>query len=261
MHKSISMYANALRCTPGHVRRYIRQGKIPSAQLIPSRFGRPSWSITDCSPEAIADLKVRVQGQPKLPSPVTFHEPVPVFRVGKNQNGKTVLGVEIIWEPAWRPLRAKDAIGAGHDVITRFTMLGEGLSWDDLRRPPTTIVGGLRRVEASHQEKIKAFEQKRLKYLRKWVSPSSPEDQQFIQKLLADINLANIREAAEYLALYHRRYDVPITYKTLARVLGISKSSLYRQYRRKLIQSALRGARSAATSPTQGTIRKRDELE
>jgi len=261
VHKSISLYADALGCTPGNVRRYIRQGKIPSAQLIRSRFGRPGWSITDCSREAIADLKMRVRRQPRHPWPAAFHEPVPVLSVGKNQTGKTVLRDEVIWEPTWRPLRAKDAIGAGHDMITRFAMLGEGLSWDDLRRPPTVMVGGLRRIEASHHEKIKAFEQKRLKYLRKWVSPNSREDQQFIKSLLADINLANISEAAEYLALYHRRYDVPITYETLAQTLGISKSSLYRQYKRKLIQLALRRARSAATSPIQGTIRRRDELE
>jgi hypothetical protein len=261
MHKSLWIYADALGCTPGQVRRYIRRGRISSAKLIRSRLGRPSWSISDCSPEAIADLKVRIDGQRRRPLPVTFHEPVPVKTVGRAENGKVVLGVEIIWDPTWRPLRANNAVGAGHDVITRLAMLSEGLSWDDLRSPPTTIVGALRRVEASHQEKIRAFEQKRLKYLRKWVSPTSPDDQQLIQKVLADINLANLSEAAEYLAVYHRRYDVPITYKTLARVLGISKSSLYRQYGRKLIQNALRGARSGATSPTQGTISTRNELE
>jgi hypothetical protein len=119
---------------------------------------------------------------------------------------------------------------------------------------------GLRRVEPAHQEKIKAFEQKRREWLQKWVSPASPTDQEEIQKLFGDINRANIMEAAQYLAVYHRRYEIPITHRTLGRVLGISKSSLYRQYGRELIKIALRKARSAATSPTPGMIRRRSEL-
>ena len=260
MHKSISIYAKAVGCTEGQIRRYIRQNRIPSARLIRSRVGRPVWSISDCSPEAIADLKARIKAERRFLPPVIFHEPIQIRTIGKTQNGKLVPVFEIVWRSTWRPLRAHNAVAAGHDVITRLALLSEELSWDDLHSPPTIMDAGLRRVEPLHQEKIKAFEQKRLDYLRKWVSPSSLIDQQDIQKILADINRANIMEAAEYLALYHRRYEIPITHRILARVLGISKSSLYRQYGRELIKIALGQARSAATSPTQGTIRTRSEL-
>ena len=260
MHKSISIYAQALDCTEGQIRRYIRQNRIPSARLIRSRVGRPAWSISDCSPEAIADLKARIKGERRLLPPVIFYEPIQERTIWKAPNGKVASVVEITWRPAWVPLRANSTVAAGHDVITRLALLSEGLSWDDLRSPPTVLNAGLRRVQPLHQEKIKAFEQKRLDYLRQWVSPSSPDDQHVIQKLLADINRANISEAAEYLALYHRQYDIPITHRMLARVLGISKSSLYRQYGRELIKIALCEARSAAISPTQGTIKTRSEL-
>jgi hypothetical protein len=286
MHKSISIYANALGCTPGHIRRYIREGKIPSAQLIRSRFGRPNWSITDCSRSAIADLKTRIAGQRRLRAPVTFQEPVPSLMLRESQDGKGVLGAEIIWQPMWRSLRGNDAVAAKHDVITRVALLSVGLSWHDIRNPNSTIDPmGRRRIEPLDQQKIQAFEENRLKWLRRWllrdptdsftfeydkmqrayirksVSPVSEPDRKTLEKLLVDINRANIMQAAAYLALYHRRYSIPITYRTLARVLGVSKSSLYRQYGRELVEMALRSTRLAARSPTQGTISTRNELE
>lgn len=286
MHKSIFMYAKALRCTPGHVRRYIREGKIPSARLIPSRFGRPSWSIGDCSPRAIADLKTRIVGHRKFRAPVIFHQPAQPRLVREPRNGKTTLRAEIIWHPMWRSLRSYDAVHGLHDIITRLAMLSEGLSWHDVRNPCSTLdLAGRRRIAPLDKEKIQAFEKKRRDWLkawllrdpmnsfvfefdrkrrawaRKWISPASEPDRDRVRKLFANVNRANVMQAAEYLALYHRRYDVPITYQTLAQVLGISKTSLYRQYGRKLVQDALWGARSAAKSPTQGTISARNELE
>jgi hypothetical protein len=119
---------------------------------------------------------------------------------------------------------------------------------------------GLCRVEPAHQEKIKAFRKKRRQWLRKWMGPCSRTEHKEIQKLFGDVNRAIIIQAAQYLALYHRRYDIPITHRILARILGISKSLLYRRYGRELIKDALREARSLATSPTQGMIRTRSEL-
>jgi len=255
MHKSISEYAEALRCTEGQIRRYIRQNKIPSARLIRSRVGRPAWSITDCSPAAIADLKARIQAERKLRRAVIFHEPVRIRKIGISPDEKA----RPIWCPTWCP-REWDPVIAGHDVITRLALLSEGLTWGDLRSPPTVMSAGLRRIEPLHQEKIKAFEKKRLDWLRKWVCSVSDTDRKELRKLLGDVNRANIILAAEYLALYHRRDDVPITHRTLARVMGVSKSSLYRQYGRKLIKIALHLAQSAATSPTQGMITPSSEL-
>lgn len=93
------------------------------------------------------------------------------------------------------------------------------------------------------------------------MSPVPESDRKTLEKLLVDINRANIMQAAAYLALFHRRHSIPITYRTLARVLGISKSSLYRQYGRQLVEMALRSVRLAARSPTLGTISTKKELE
>jgi len=283
MHKSIAIYSKILGCTAGQVRRYIRQNRIPSARLMRSRVGRPSWAISDCSPEAIADLKARTCAERRLPRPVVFHEPAPARMGGETLNGQAVQSVEIPWCPMWRPLKW-DATSARHDVITRLALLSQGLSWDDLRKPTTIMVDGRRRVEPALDEKIKAFEEKRLEWLRRWVlrdptdsftfeydkkrrawtrksvSPPSEPDRNRLEKLLVDINRANIMQAAAYLALYHRRHSIPITYRTLARVLGISKTSLYRQYGRALIGDALCSSRLAATSATQRTIRTTIEL-
>ena len=286
MHKSIALYAKALGCTPGQVRRYIRHDAIPSAKLIRSRFGRPSWSIPDCSPATIANLKLRIAVQRSRRAPVIFQEPVPSLTLRESQDGRGVLGAEIIWQPMWRSLRRYDTVHARHDVVTRVAMLSEGLSWHDIRNPNTTIdPAGRRRIEPLDQQKIQAFEKNRLEWLRRWllrdptdsftfeydkkqrawtrksVSPPSELDRKTLEKLLVDINRANIMQAAAYLALYHRRHSIPITYRTLARVLGISKTSLYRQYGRVVIGEALCSSRLAATSSTQRTIRTTSELE
>ena len=176
---------------------------------------------------------------------------------GETPDGK----IETMWHPMWRP-RDRDAVTAGHDVITRLALLTEGLSWGDLRNPPTFMdAHHHRRVRPAHQKKVDAFEQKRREYLRKWVSPRSSSERKKIAKLLSDMKRANIMQAAQYLALYHCRFGIPMMYKTLACVLGIAKSSLYRQYGRELIQGALQSACSAAVSPTQEMIKTRHELD
>jgi len=141
MHKSIALYAKALGCTPGQVRRYIRHDAIPSAKLIRSRFGRPSWSIPDCSPATIANLKLRIAVQRSRRAPVIFQEPVPSLTLRESQDGRGVLGAEIIWQPMWRSLRSYDTVHARHDILTRMAMLSEGLSWHDIRNPNTTRQG------------------------------------------------------------------------------------------------------------------------
>ena len=93
------------------------------------------------------------------------------------------------------------------------------------------------------------------------MSPVSESDRKNLEKLLVNIDRVNVMQAAAYLALYHRRHSVPITHRTLARVLGISKRSLYRRYGHELIGAALRRSRSAAISAPQGTARTTSELE
>ena len=192
---------------------------------------------------------------------------------------------EINWHPMWRSVRRYDAVYGVHDIIIRLAMLSEGLSWHDIRNPYTTLDRtGRRRIGLLDKEKMEAFKENRVKWLRRWVfrdstdaftfeydkkqrayvrkslSPVSQSERKKLEKLLVDMNRANIMQAAAYLALYHRRHTVPITYRTLASVLGISKSSLYRQYGRELVEMALRLARLAARSPTQGTISTVKEL-
>jgi hypothetical protein len=183
-------------------------------------------------------------------------------------------------------LQSYDAVYETHDIIIRLAMLSEGLSWHDIRNPYSTIdLGGCRRIGPLDKEKIESAEKNRLKWLRtlllsdpkdsfifeydkqqrahvrKSVSPVSESDRRNLEKLLMNIDRANIMQAAAYLALYHRRHNIPITYRTLARVLGISKSSLYRRYGRELIGAALRTSRSDAISAPQGTARTTSELE
>jgi hypothetical protein len=255
MHKSILIYAKALHCTPGQVRRYIRQNRIPSARLTRLKVGRPAWAIIDCSPSAIAELKETVAAQKTALRTsawrVTFHEAVRERTIVMAPNGESLLRHEIVWRPTMRA-REWNAIAAGHDVITRLALLRQNLSWEELCNPSTKLDDrGLRKIEPVDQERREAFERKRRKYLRYWITPHSQRTKRMIQRFLGDLARTNIMEAASYLALYYRRYGIAVNHRTLARVLGVSKSSLYRHYGQELVKRALCHARAAAASPTQ----------
>jgi hypothetical protein len=70
---------------------------------------------------------------------------------------------------------------------------------------------------------------------------------------------SDITQAAQWLAIFHRTHGIEITYRSLARVLGMSKSALYRTYR-GLVGEALKSAKRKAMFPTQkDTRQKKDE--
>ena len=75
---------------------------------------------------------------------------------------------------------------------------------------------------------MKAFE--RTKYLLLfglYKSPSSFTYRWAMRRLNVSLQRMDIMQAAGQLALYHRIYGIEIRCKTLARLLGMSKSSLY----------------------------------
>jgi len=68
-----------------------------------------------------------------------------------------------------------------------------------------------------------------------------------------EFQTVDIMQAALHLGLYHKLYgtEIEIGHQNLGRVLGISKSTLYRRYGKKTVNEALRVAHRYAQSGTQ----------
>src|SRR5205823_5276307 len=100
------------------------------------------------------------------------------------------------------------------------------------------------------EEKILAFEQTESELLYGLLKPPDSEQYQNAHRILTkDLREADIIRAAEHLAIFHHSHGIEITYASLARVLGMSKSSMYRTYR-GLVEGALKLAHKKAASPT-----------
>ena len=243
MHKSVDKYSKAVGCTPGQIRRYIRSGLIPSAELVKPRMGRPFWVIEDVSGEAIGTLKAKL-ASPCLTRP-TFFEPALRQICEKTPNG--TLGVtrnKIYWRPIHKSLDGDNG-STFIEIVERIALLFHGLTPNDLfqdRRRP---------VDAAHEKKMNAYERTKYRLLfGLHKSPSSFTHRWVWRTLNKSLRRTDIIHGAQQLALYHRIYGIETNYKTLGQVLGMSKSTLYRNYG-ELVGEALQIARANALGPTQ----------
>lgn len=285
MHKSLALYCEALDCSASQVRRYIRAGLLPSAQLQKGPTGRPAWVIKDTTPKAIQQLNRLLQLR-GVKRPV-FMEPVKPTEAG---------GVEVYWRaPFDSHLRAEcNDLSLVHETIDRLALLKHGLRPSDLLSAATPTYedrGGMKiapsdnsyyskfkrlesgfrpgqeyysppgmRVRPEHEAKILEYERTKGRLIAALFKPETSFAHQWIWRFLLSRSLRaiDIDHAAAHLALHHRIIGIEINYKTLARVLGMSKSAMYRTYGGALISAALKYARGRAASSTQ---MDRQELE
>jgi hypothetical protein len=249
MHKSLTTYANALNCTPGQVRRYIREGHIPSAVLEPAPIGRPFWVIRDESEKAIEELRRNLRFIRRR-TPV-FHEPVRQTCIWQVENAPPSARETVFWQPVFLH-ESRDFEADIFDRIYRFSLLRHRLTTENLRHPPTYVEMGLRRLVPQHGEIEKAHRRTVRRFVLATVAPRNSFRRRWIKRKFGRPPRKSVStEAARQLGRYHRSHGVEINYKNLAAVLGFSKSKLYRKFTSAQIKEALVVARKLSVTPTQ----------
>ncbi len=250
MHKSISLYASALKCTPGHLRRHIRAGLIPSAKLVKGKKGRPGWVIEDASPETIRTVagKLQIKGYRRP----TFWEPrvVDQFET-KSADGRPSLSREIHWREIF-VAPPKDYLSVLFDLADRAALVRHALTRDDLLNPPVHYPDKYHCVTLpAHEIKERAYYRTQRRLLTALFRPPTSLPFRWVKRM-ADVSIATIdvMQAALQLARYHRLHAIKIDHRNLSMVLGISKSTLYRRYD-SLVSAALRLAHKHGRSTTQ----------
>jgi hypothetical protein len=256
MHKSLALYASALKCTAGQIRRHIRAGLLPSAKLVKGRTGRPGWVIEDTSPAAIKMLRIRLENV----RPV-FCEPAEITRIEDRGNGEITVSHEICWRESYTP-PLNDNISALFDLADRAALYMHGLTPQDLINPPVYYPDKWHCVVwPPHERKVQAYYRTQGRLLYALFKPRKSYTKRWVRRLIrATFRKIDIMLAARQLAIYHKEYGVKIGHETLAKVLGISKSSLYRTYD-KLVREALCIAHKHARSDTQLNQHERERAD
>jgi AraC-like DNA-binding protein len=231
---SVSHYAVKLGVSERQVRRYCRSGLIPSAELTKGRTGRPKWRINDTSPKAIRELRETLTFQRF--DPPSFCEPH-IQSCKENPEGK------IVWRRVYLP-QIRDHLSLIVMRAHRAASLAHGMTESD-------ITHGLGGKNAASENKIRRFAHTEGLVVNGLFEPVESMQHKWARRVFSeDLRQTDIRQAAEQLAIYHRTYGIEITYRSLAQVLGMSKSALYRTFD-GLVGQALRLAKKKATSPTQ----------
>jgi hypothetical protein len=172
--------------------------------------------------------------------------------------GRPLLTSRIHWREIYAP-PAKDILSILFELADRAAMHMHGLTRQDLINPPVYSPDKHRwLIWPPHERKTNAYlcTQGRLLYAL-FKPPTSFANRRVRRLAAATLQTIDIMQAARQLALYNKVYDIEIGHQTLAKVLGMSKSSLYRTYE-KLVPEALRYARKHAKSPTQLDQRNRE---
>ena len=250
MHKSLSVYASALKCTVGQIRRHIRAGLIPSAKLAQGKTGRPRWVIEDVSPEAIEVLASTLQIQRYRPP--TFWEPrlVEHFET-QGRDGKPSVSFQIHWQEIFAPPPTA-VLDILFDLADRAALVWHHLTREDLLNPPVHWPDKHHCVVSPPSErKIEAYYRTQRRLLFAWFRPRTSFTHRWVTRMADEsIGMIDIMQAALQLSLYHKLYSIEIDPRNLSLTLGVSKSTLYRRYG-PLIPEALRFAHRHATSAAQ----------
>jgi hypothetical protein len=248
-YDSVSHYAAALEVSERQIRRYCQAGLIPSAELTKGRTGRPKWLIKDTSPQAINAVQRNLAfHRSEL---ATFWEPRRI-QPCEQKPDEQVVSTKI--SLTWVPFRA--AIPDRYSLITilahRAALRLRRLTEYDITNPPVYRDGPLYVTYPAHEEKIRKFERTEFRLLYGLCKPKTSKQYRWAHRVLTrDLRENDIMQAAERLAIFHQTHGIEITYRSLARVLGMSKSSMYRTYR-GLVGEALKLTHKKAASPTQG---------
>src|SRR5439155_7120330 len=122
-----------------------------------------------------------------------------------------------------------------------------GLTERDISNPPLLRnERGLYVTYPPHEKKILAFERTESRLLYGLCKPKTSNQYRWVHGILTkNLPEADIMRAAEHLAIFHQTHGIEITHRSLAQVLGMSKSSLYRTYR-GLVEKALKLAHKKA---------------
>jgi hypothetical protein len=255
---SISHYAAELGVSERQVRRYCQSGLISSAELTTGRTGRPKWVIKDTSAAAVAAVRENRQFQ-RFDPPI-FCEPTEIRRSKKERGGKLVRTRAI----AWRSLYAAPIRDSYSLIVTlahRAALRLHSLTEYDISNPPLVRnERGLYVTYPPHEKEILAFERTEFRLLYGLCKPTTSKQYRWAHGILTkNLPEADIMRAAEHLAIFHHSHGIKITYASLARVLRISKSSMYRTYR-GLVGTALKLAHKKAASPTQSDKWGKEDL-
>ncbi len=251
MHKSLFACAEALECTPGHIRRLIRAGRIPSARLVKGPKGRPGWQIDDTSPQTLAALKLKLADAQHAQS--IFWEPVVTeYFENKGPDGRPSLSYQIRWRSNYTPMLT-DRFAILCDLAERAALVWHGLTRHDLFHPPVdrSENGVSWLISTSHKRRLQAYDRTQRKLLGAlFRSPRSYSNRWVTRMAETSIETIDLMQAALQLALYSKLYEIKTSCRNLCMVLGISKSTLYRRYGRQ-VNEALRLAHKYARSSTQ----------
>jgi AraC-like DNA-binding protein len=245
---SVSYYAAELRVSERQVRRYCRSGLMPSAELTKGRTGRPKWVIKDTSREAIDAVRGTLEFQRF--EPPTFCEPTQIQRYAEGPDGKLVPTRPRIAWPSLYAAPIRDRYSLIVTLAHRAALRLHGLTERDISNPPVWRNCRFYDTYPPHEKKILAFERTESRLLYGLFKPKTSKQYRWARQILTkDLREADITRAAEHLAIFHQTHGIALTHQSLAQVLGMSKSSLYRTYRR-LVGEALKLAHKKAVAPT-----------
>jgi hypothetical protein len=254
--KTVSHYAAELGLSERQIRRYCERRLIPSAELVKGRTGRPKWSIKDTSLTAIQRLRVQLMFE--CYAPPTFFEPIPLRHCQKAADGRLrATSTEIAWRPIYvAPIR--DPYAWVVQRCHQAALLLHDLTESDITNPPVIRnKHGLFLVSPTHEKKVLAMDRTEARLVYGLCKSRQSKQYRLALRLLTmNLRESDILQAGARLGMFHRIFGIEITHLSLARVLGMSKSSLYRTYGR-LVGNALRLANQRGASPGRTARRPR----
>jgi hypothetical protein len=253
---TVGHYAAELGISERQIRRYCERRLIPSAALTKGRTGRPKWIIRDTSPTAIQQLRDRLTFEHYQPP--TFWEPLRIQHCKETADGKLApTSIEIGWRPIYVP-PIRDQYSMVVERSHQVAMLLHRLSESDISNPPVIRdEHGLFLTNPPHERKVRAMDKTEARLIYGLCkSPKSRQYRWAYRVLAMNLRESDVLQAGARLAMFHRIFGIEITYLSLARVLGMSKSSLYRTYG-TLVSKALRLANQMAASATRTSRRPR----
>lgn len=190
-----------------------------------------------------------------------FCEPAEITRIKDPGNGEVTVSSEICWREIYsQPLN--DNVSTLFDLADRAALYMHGLTRQDLINPPVYYPDKWHCVIwPPHERKVQAYYRTQGRLLYAFFKPRKSYTRRWVKRLLsATFRKIDIMLAARQLAIYQKTYGVKIGHETLAKVLGMSKSSLYRTYG-KLVREALCFAHKHARSATQLEQRERERAD
>ncbi len=241
MHESLQTYAAALGVSEGHVQRHIRNRLIPSAICVESGFGRPHWEIRDTSPEAIRCLRDRLRLQRyrrrRLPREPWATPSIPEDGIPDCPQTK--------WVEAPSPV-APDPVDRVLAHCQRLARWRHGLLPVDERQ--YLISAKPTRQNSTADEERRTIIARAARFEERLVSAVMLPPGRFVREwILRHMKryeaIGEFRDASTRLAIHNATGTIKATAANLAKLMGISRRSLYRIYGSAAVKAAIRQPR------------------